>query len=116
MSWSARLVVLVVAVAALVTASSALGDANVHFNAKIRTVSHGTKMEYYGRVRSNVEACQVGRAVRISAGLLIGQTGTGEDGTFSLVANRVPDGTSVKFKLTRNGRECPAATIFVELD
>ena len=91
------------------------GDANVHFSAKIRSASHGTKMEYYGRVRSDVEACQVGRAVRISAGLLIGQTGTGEDGKFSLVAKPVPDGTTVKFKLTRNGHDCPAQTIFVYL-
>jgi hypothetical protein len=115
MSWSARLVALVAAMAALATASSAFGEANVHFNAKIRPASHGTKMEYYGRVRSNVEACQAGRTVRISSGLLIAQTGTGEDGKFSVVASSVPDGSTVKFKLTRNGRECPAQTITVEL-
>jgi hypothetical protein len=106
---------MVVAVAALVTASSAFGAANVHFNAKVRPASHGTKMEYYGRVRSNVEACQAGRTVRISSGLLIAQTGTGEDGKFSVVANSVPDGSTVKFKLTRNGRECAAATISIEI-
>ena len=107
----------IVSVAALAAASSAFAgsEATIHFNAKIRTVSHGDKMEYYGRARSNLEACQVGRTVRISAGLLIGQTGTDAGGKFSLVANPVEDGATVKFKLTRNGSDCPAQTLFVDL-
>jgi hypothetical protein len=107
---------MIVAVAALAMAGPAFGDANVHFNAKVRVVSHGDQMQYHGRVRSDVEACQVGRTLRISSSHhLIGQTATDDAGKFSIVANAVPDGSSVKFKLKPNGPDCPAATLFVEI-
>jgi hypothetical protein len=115
MSTSVRLGAMIVA-AGMLAAPAAFGDANVHFNAKIRLVSHGTQMQYHGRVRSNSEACQVGRTVRISeTGHLIGKTATGDNGKFSLVANAVEDGSSVKFKLKPNGPDCPAALLFVEI-
>ena len=111
-----RLVGMVVAVAALGAASSAFGGTDVEFKAKIRPVSGGDEMQYYGRVSSDVEECRADRTVRItSSGRLIGTTATQENGKFSLVADPVEDGSSVKFKLKRASADCPAATVLVEL-
>ena len=116
MSLSARLAGMIVTVAALAAASSAFGGAEVQFSAKVREASGSDRMQYYGRVKSDVEECQAGRTVRItSSGRLIGRTRTEESGKYSIVAKRVPNGSSVKFKLKRNGTECPASTLFVEL-
>ena len=116
MRWSARLVALMVSVGTLAAAAAAFGEANIHFDAKVRVISGGDRMQYHGRVRSNVEACEVGRTVRISnAGRLIGVTATDETGRFSIKAKAVPDGSSVKFKLKRNGSECDPQTLFVEI-
>jgi hypothetical protein len=116
MSWSARIATLIVSVATLAGAAPAIAGTNIHFDAKIRVISGGDRMQYHGRVRSNVEACEVGRTVRITnARRLIGQTATDERGKFSLKADAVPEGSSVKFKLKPNGPECPAQTLFVEI-
>ena len=102
--------------ATLAGPTAASADTNLHFNAKVRVLAAADEYEYHGRVRSNVEECQVGRTVRVTrGGRLIGKTGTDIDGRFSFRAKPVPDGSTVKFKLKPNGPDCAPAKIFVEL-
>jgi hypothetical protein len=116
MSWTARMVAVTVAALTLGAAGSAYGDATVHFNAKVRVIAHGAKMDYHGKVRSELLECQADRTIRISLkGHLIAQATTDEDGRFSEKADAVPDGSSVKFKLKPAGPECPALTLYVEI-
>ena len=117
MSLSARLAAMAVSVGMLAAAAPAFGGAaSIDFTAKIRVLSGGDRMQYHGKVKSDVIDCQVGRTVRITnAGRLVGVAGTDESGKFSVKAAAVPDGSSVKFKLKPNGSECPAQTLFVEI-
>ena len=116
MTWRTRLVAVIVSVAALATAGAAFGDANIHFSAKVRVLANSDEFQYHGKVRSNLEACQIGRTVRVTVrGHLIGQTGTGNDGRYSFRAAPVDDGSIVKFKLKPNGPDCPSATLLVEI-
>ncbi len=117
MGWSARFVAMAVAVAALTAAGSAFAEeANLRFSAKVRIISGGDRMQYHGKVRSDLEACQVGRTVRITeSGDLIGLTSTKGSGKFSLKTDAVEDGSTVKFKLKPNGPDCPSKTLFVEI-
>jgi hypothetical protein len=117
MSWSARLAAVTAALVALAVAGSAFaGEVTVDFTAKVRPISGGDRMQYHGRVSSEVEACQVGRKVRISlSGDLIGKTETRDNGKFSLKADAVEDDSSVKFKFKPNRPLCPSETLFVEV-
>ena len=116
MSWSARLVAVVVAVAAFAAAGSAFAETTIHITAKVRIISGGERMQYHGKVRSPVEECQVGRTVRItSSGDEIGSTETDDKGKFSIKGDAVEDGSKVKFKVKPNGTECPAKTVYVKI-
>jgi hypothetical protein len=73
-------------------------------------------MQYHGKVHSDVEACQVGRTVRItSSGDLIGKATTEDNGKFSIKADAVERDSRVKFKLKPSGPVCQSETLFVEL-
>ena len=116
MSWNARLVAIVVSLAALVAPVAAFGEASIDFTAKVRILAGGERMQYHGKVRSDFEACAVDRKVRISVpGREIGELKTDEDGKFSIKADAVPDGSKVKFKLKPVGLECPAKTVYVKI-
>ncbi|MDX6581746.1 MAG: hypothetical protein QOI10_930 [Solirubrobacterales bacterium] len=116
MSWTVRLVAVIVAVAALAGAGSALADANQHFSAKVRVLAHSDQFDYHGRVRSNLEACEVGRKVKIaSRGVKLGYATTDASGRFSRLDDPVDDGAIVKFKLIANGSDCPALKLTVEI-
>ena len=116
MSWNARLVAMVVSVAALVAPVAAFGEASIDFTAKVRVLAAGERMQYHGKVSSDFEACAVDRKVRISNdGNLIGQRVTDEDGKFSINAPAVEDNSKVKFKLKPVGEECPAKTVYVKI-
>jgi hypothetical protein len=116
MSRSARFVAGIVAVLALAAAGSAFAGTNIHFNAKVRVLANGDQFEYHGKVRSNLEACQVGRKVKISSpGVRLGNAFTDESGRFSRKDDPVDDGALVKFKLVENGPDCPAYKVIVEI-
>ena len=113
---SRSLIAALAVLATLAGAATAFATTNLHFNAKVRILATGDAYEYHGRVRSNVDACQIGRTIRVTVGgRLIGKTGTDVDGRFTFKAKPVRDGSSVKFKLKPNGPDCGPAKIFVQV-
>ena len=121
MHWSARLGVVCAAMAIVAPAAPAAsafgGDVDVDFEAKVNPFLNRDEAKYYGRVRSNVEECSVGRKVRITVKRhLIARAETDEKGKFGGVAESVEEGSSVKFKLKPNRpSDCPGQTLFVQV-
>ena len=116
MSWRACLLAVCVALLALPAGAPARGDLDVDFDVKVKPIGNGERYAYSGRVRANLEECQVGRKVRVTAARrLIGKAKTDEDGKFKITGDPVKDGSSVKFKLKPNRPNCPAQTVFVQV-
>ena len=116
MRLSARVVAVIAAMGMTAMAAPASAqDVRQKFDAKVRVLSNGSQFQYHGRVRSNLEFCEVGRTVRISrGGREIVLTSTDERGRFSAKAAAVPDGSTIKFKVKPN-EECDALKLFVEI-
>ena len=117
MSWRVRLVAFCASLAVIAPAGSAFGgDVDVHFDANVDPFLNGDQARYYGRVRSNLDECKVGRKVRITLKRqLIAKAETDEKGKFKVIADSVEEGSSVKFKLKPDRPDCPGQTLFVEL-
>ena len=111
------LVAVCASLAVIAVGAPAFGDdVDVHFDAKVNPFLNGDQAKYSGRVRSSLEECQAGRKVRITLKRhLIAKAETEESGKFSVVADSVDEGSSVKFKLKPNRPDCPAQTVFVEV-